>query len=230
MMPTFYRRSIRFAFHLLYNQLAVTYDAVAWLVSFGQWQAWGRTALDRVRGPNVLELGHGPGHLLIELGRSGRSDRSGRCQPIGVDLSPYMIAQAQRRIRRAGLSIPQVRCRAEALPFRSGAFDSAVSTFPTEYIANPRTLAEVARVTNEHGRLIVVVGAQFGQPTPGTRFVDWLYRITGQREPSVEAEPDLFEQLNLTARVETEVIGGSTVTIVVAEKTTPGNTTASAPD
>lgn len=219
-----YRRFIRFAFQLLYNELAFTYDAVAWLVSFGQWRAWGRTALDRVRGPRVLELGHGPGHLLIELGREGQH------QPIGVDLSPHMIAQAQRRIRRAGLSIPQVRCSVDALPFRSGVFDSAVSTFPTEYIANPRTLAEVARVTNERGRLVVVMGAMFGRQTTSTRLVDWLYRITGQREPSVEAEPDVFARLGLAAHVETEVVGGNTVTIVVAEKLTLGNTTATARD
>ncbi len=104
-MPTLYRRFIRFAFQLLYNQLAFTYDTVAWLVSFGQWRAWGRTTLDRVRGPRVLELGHGPGHLLIALGRLGH------LRPIGTDLSPHMIAQAQRRIKHAGLSIPQVRCQ-----------------------------------------------------------------------------------------------------------------------
>ncbi len=219
-----YRRFIHFAFHLLYNQLAFTYDAVAWLVSFGQWQAWGRTALDRARGPRVLELGHGPGHLLIALGQSGRH------QPIGVDLSPHMIAQAQQRLKRAGLSIPQVRCSVEALPFRSGTFDSAVSTFPTEYIAKPRTLAEVARVTNDQGRLVVVLGAQFGRQTPSTRLVDWLYRITGQREASVEAEPDVFERLGMSAHVETEVVGGSIVTLVVAEKARPGNTPATAPD
>jgi ubiquinone/menaquinone biosynthesis C-methylase UbiE len=229
-MPTLYRRFIRFAFQLLYHQLAFTYDTVAWLVSFGQWRAWGQTALDRVRGPRVLELGHGPGHLLIALARSERSARSGHLRPIGIDLSPHMIAQAQRRIKHTGLSIPQVRCRVEALPFRSGTFDSAVSTFPTEYIADPRTLAEVARVTNERGRLVVVLGAQFGRRTPSTRFVDWLYRITGQREPSVEAEPDVFARLGMTAHVETEVVGGSTVTIVVAEKIMPGNTTATAPD
>jgi ubiquinone/menaquinone biosynthesis C-methylase UbiE len=215
---------MRFAFQLLYNPFAFSYDAVAWLVSGGQWQAWGRAALERVRGPRVLELGHGPGHLLIELGRAGR------CQPIGVDVSPQMIAQARQRIRRAGLAIPQVRCRVEALPFRSGTFDSAVSVFPTEYIARPRTLAEVARVTNEQGRLIVVVGAQFGHHPPDTRFIDGWYRIVGPHEPSVEAEPDVFERLNLTAHVETEKVGGSTVTIVVAEKTTPDNTVAAAPD
>jgi ubiquinone/menaquinone biosynthesis C-methylase UbiE len=177
-----------------------------------------------VRGPRVLELGHGPGHLLVALGRVSRY------QPIGIDLSPHMIAQAQQRIKRAGLSIPQVRCRVEALPFQSGTFDSAVSTFPTEYIADPRTLAEVARVTSERGRLVVVLGAQFGQHTPSTRLVEWLYRITGQREPSVEAEPDVFERLGMSAHAETEIVGGSTVTIVVAEKITPGNTIAAAPD
>ena len=211
-MPPLDRRLIRFAFQLLYNQFAFTYNAVAWLVSCGQWRAWGRTALDRVRGPRVLEVGHGPGHLLIELGRAGRY------QPIGVDVSPHMIAQAQQRIRRAGLAIPQVRCRVEALPFRSGTFDSALSTFPTEYIAQPRTLAEVARVMNEQGRLIVVIGAQFGQHSPGARFLNGLYRLTGQREPSIATDREVFARLNLTARVETEMVGASTVTIVVAEK------------
>ena len=67
------RRFIKFGFHLLYHELAFTYDALAWLVSLGQWQAWGRTALDRVRGPRVLEVGHGPGHLLIALARAGEA-------------------------------------------------------------------------------------------------------------------------------------------------------------
>jgi hypothetical protein len=60
--------------------------------------------------------------------------------------------------------------------------------------------------------------------------VDWLYRLTGQHEPSIEAGPDVFERLNLTVHVETERVGASTVTIVVAEKTTPDNTVAAAPD
>src|SRR5512147_1621186 len=122
------RRFIKFGFHLLYHEFAFTYDAVAWLVSLGQWQAWGRTALSRVRGSRVLEIGHGPGHLLIALARSGR-------QPIGIDLSPDMIQIARRNIRRAGVNAPQVHCRVQALPFRSGVFDSVVSTFPTDYIA-----------------------------------------------------------------------------------------------
>jgi ubiquinone/menaquinone biosynthesis C-methylase UbiE len=153
MNNTLPRRVIKFCFHLLYHQFAFTYDTVAWLVSLGQWQAWGRSALVRVRGPRVLEIGHGPGHLLIALARSGR-------QPIGIDLSPQMIRIAQRNLRQAGVNAPQVQCRVQALPFRSGLFDSVVSTFPSNYIADRATLLEVQRVTNEHGRLIVVFGAQ----------------------------------------------------------------------
>lgn len=74
------------------------------------------------------------------------------------------------------------------------------------------------------------VGTYRARYTPGTRFVDWLYRIPGQPKPSVKAEPDVFERLNLTAHVETEGVGATTVTIVVAEKTTPDNTVAAALD
>ena len=90
----------------------------------------------------MLELAHGPGHLLIALKTAGY-------QPIGIDLSPRMGRQAARRLRCARLDVPLVRCRAQALPFRSNSFDDAVATFPTNYILDLNTLREVARVTSE---------------------------------------------------------------------------------
>ena len=203
---------LRLAFHLLYHQLAFTYDAVAWLVSLGQWKTWGRTALSRVHGRRVLELGHGPGHLLIALARSGRA-------PIGIDLSPDMIRIAQRRIRRERVDVPQVRCRVQALPFRSGAFDSAVATFPTEYIVDPATVQEVRRVTNDQGRLVIVAGAQLTDRKPSARFVDWLYRITGQSELVPGGHESIFQEMGMPPRIEYETIGASTVALVIAEKT-----------
>jgi ubiquinone/menaquinone biosynthesis C-methylase UbiE len=214
MKNTLPRRFVQFGFRLLYHELAFTYDAVAWLVSLGQWQAWGRTALDRVRGPRVLEIGHGPGHLLIALARSGR-------EPIGIDLSPQMGRLAQQHMRRAGVQVPQVRCRVQALPFRAGAFDSVVSTFPTDYIADEATLREVQRVTNERGRLIVVFGAQLIGREPSKVLIEWLYRLTGQRAANFDDEKSIFERAGMPARIETETIGASTVTLVVAEKPPP---------
>ncbi len=211
MTPSLPRRVVQFGFHLLYHQFAFTYDAVAWFVSWGQWQAWTRTALTRVRGSRVLEIGHGPGHLLIALARSGR-------RPIGIDLSPDMIRLAHKNLRQAKVIVPQVQCRVQALPFRSGAFDSVVSTFPTDYIADRATLREVQRVTNARGRLIVVVGAQLIGRAPSKLFIEWLYRITGQRDAKFDEE-SIFDQMGMPAQIETEAIGASTVTLIVADKT-----------
>ena len=84
---------LRFAFHLLYYQLAWTYDLVAWLVSFGQWGAWRRTATLFLREGPILELGYGTGGLLADMAAS-------RAAPVGVDLSPYMARLARGRLLR----------------------------------------------------------------------------------------------------------------------------------
>ena len=212
---SFRRKFLRFAFHLLYNQLAFTYDLVAAVVSFGQWKRWGRTALDRVRGDRVLELGHGPGHLLIALARSGR-------RPIGIDLSPHMGRLAQKNMRRAKVSVPQVRCRSQALPFRSNTFDSCVATFPTEYIVDPKTVWEIRRVTNDRGRLVIVAGAQIGDRKPSARLIDWLYRVTGQSDPLPRGSESIFDQAGLKPRIETEHVGHSQVMLLVADKDQAG--------
>lgn len=213
MLNSLPRRLVKLGFHLLYHQFAFTYDTVAWSVSLGHWKMWARTALPRVRGRRVLEIGHGPGHLLVALARSGR-------QPIGVDLSPDMIRLAQRRLRRERIGVPQVQCRAEALPFRSGTFDTVVSTFPTAYIIEETTLREVARVTKARGRLVVVLGAQLIGREPGKVFIEWLYRATGQREVDF-AGATIFDRAGLPMRLESESIGASTVTLIVADKKPP---------
>lgn len=164
---------LRLFFLLLYNQFAWAYDLVAWLVSFGHWNRWGQAALSHLRGQRVLELAHGPGHLLVAMQRGG-------WQPLGLDLSPAMGRLAKARLRRSGLAVPLVRARAQALPFRAGAFDSAVSAFPTEFILDPATLDEVARVLGEEGRLVIVPGVSFDSRGWPYRFLKWLYRVTGQ--------------------------------------------------
>jgi ubiquinone/menaquinone biosynthesis C-methylase UbiE len=50
---------LRFAFRLLYYELAFTYDWVSWFVSMGQWRSWQRAALPHLRGQHILEIAHG---------------------------------------------------------------------------------------------------------------------------------------------------------------------------
>lgn len=169
----FATRLLRFFFYLLYHPLAFAYDLVAWLVSMGQWKHWIYTALPYLSGPRVLELGHGPGHLQLAL-------RSGGLTTMAIDRSPQMGRLASRRLLRAGFAPDLSRGSASQLPFRTAEFDQVVATFPTEYIYQGETLAEIRRVLQPAGQLIVVPVAWLRSRTLWGFLARWLYRITGQ--------------------------------------------------
>lgn len=120
----------------------------------GQWRAWQRLALARIRGHDVLELGCGLGDLLADMTEAGYA-----C--LAVEQSPQMVAAARETLqrRKLGEKAGVIQGSAQHLPFSDASFDTVVSTFPSEYIYDPATVAEVARVLRPGGRLIVVEGA-----------------------------------------------------------------------
>ena len=210
-----WHRLVGLFFRLLYQELSWCYDLVAWLVSFGQWRAWGRTALSHLTGEMVLELGHGPGHLMLDLIEQG-------FQPVGLDLSPQMGRLAQRRLRHAKADSPLVSGYAEVLPFPNHTFDSVVATFPTAFIVNTATLSEVSRVLRPVGRLIVVLDARLTGRDPISRTIEWLYRITGQRGTGCGSDWETeFLHAGLVARVDHVQMKHSVVWILIAERTMP---------
>ena len=167
--PLFYfmnpiQRFMRVFFNLLYHPFAFTYDFVAATVSFGHWKDWVYSILPLIEGTRILELGHGPGHLqryLLDL----------KLDPVAIDESAQMGTLAKRRL---GDSAKLTRGIAQQLPFAAESFDSIVSTFPSEYIFDPRTLSEAKRVLRNGGRLIVLPVA-----LPKSRFLQWVYQLTG---------------------------------------------------
>ncbi len=210
-MTRFWWNLVRLFFRLLYGHFAWTYDAVAWLVSLGQWKAWGRVALRYVEGPRVLELAHGPGHLQVAMARRG-------WWSVGLDLSPQMERQARRRLLRSGLPPRLVRARAQALPFRDSAFPSAVATFPTEFIIDPRTAREVARVLSPGGRIVIVANGLLTGRGPLAASLEWLYRVTGQRGAIPQAGIVAWQESGLTPRAEWVEATRSRVLVIVGQK------------
>jgi SAM-dependent methyltransferase len=202
---------IRLFFRLLYNEFAWTYDLVAWVVSLGQWTAWGRTAISHVQGERPLELAHGPGHLLVAMAERG-------LVPVGLDLSPHMGRLARQRLEQARLTVPLLRARAQALPFCDRCVDSVVAIFPTEFILDPATLQGVARVLRPGGRLVVVAWARLSGRDLVSRFVGWLYRITGQGEPLPGTGEEVVVRAGFVPHTVWERVGRSEVMLVVADK------------
>jgi SAM-dependent methyltransferase len=214
---------LRFGFYLLYHQLAPIYDAVSWIVSFGKWRAWQSAVLPFVEGEDVLELGHGPGHMLLQLRQDGYT-------VTGADVSPQMSHLARSRVHAAGVQAAIVRAPAQALPFAAASYDTVVATFPTEYIAEVETLMEAHRVLRENGRLVVLPQARLTGESFPVRLLEGLYQITGQRNipqnvedasaasPLVAAAHGRFQECGFDVHLEQVVQPGSEVIILVLNK------------
>ncbi len=210
MLPRVLAPFLRVAFHLLYHPFAFAYDWVSACVSRGHWRDWTRTAIPRVVGARVLEIGCGTGDLLLDLSAAGYA-------PIGVDLSPTMLRLARGKLRRTRAKL--VRARAQSLPFADGAFDSMVMTFPPEFARDPRALAEMHRALDERGRLIWVDAGRLLPCDAWSRALDWALDFTevGSAVFAVEARA-ILARAGFQAHVEVVQEGPSRVTRVWAIK------------
>ncbi len=105
-------------------------------------------------GERVLDIGCGPGLLAQEMAEAVGAE--GRVH--GVDLSPSMLAIAERRRGAPGAApIALEEADASSLPFPDESFDAAVSTQVYEYVADmPAALAEARRVLMPGGRLLIL--------------------------------------------------------------------------
>lgn len=162
-------------FRWLYHEGSWAYDGIAALVSAGRWTRWVLSTLEHLKGERVLELGHGPGHLLSAMVHRG-------LRPVGLDLSFQM---ARRARRRTGFAVPLVQGRAQALPFPDETFDAVVSTFPAPFILEPATWREAARVLRPGGRLVVLLSAWPVGPGLLTGILRLLYRWTAHPDGRV---------------------------------------------
>lgn len=178
---------LRTFFKLLYHQFAWTYDWVAALVSLGKWEGWIRSVLPYIEGPKVLEIGHGPGHLLLALIENGIT-------AVGLDESIQMSRQASRRLLQKDFSPLLINGMAQHLPFPDSNFHQVVTTFPSEYIYYSQTLTEIHRVLTPGGELLVLPVAWITGRKWHDRIAAALFRVTRQ---SPEAfTPSVVDELS----------------------------------
>jgi ubiquinone/menaquinone biosynthesis C-methylase UbiE len=120
--------------------------------------------------------------------------------------------------KRIGVNHKLTRGIAQHLPFADESFSSIISTFPTDYIFESKTLSEVKRCLRNSGRLIVLPAA-----FPNNRFLKWLYKVTGESPEHLnESIKSKLTAPFVNAGFETEVqildVKSSRLLIVIANK------------
>jgi ubiquinone/menaquinone biosynthesis C-methylase UbiE len=206
-------RFMRFFFHHFYHTFAWTYDFVATVVSIGRWNDWVQTVVPFIQGTHILEVGHGPGHLQ-------RSLRDPQRLVAGLDESEQMGRIAKHRLDgQARLT----RGLAQHLPFPAQAFDTVVSTFPSEYIFDPRTLSDVHRVLRNGGIFIVLPAAWIIGRKALDRAAAWLFRVTGETPKNIgdvitKRAVRPLEEAGFTVEIRQVEVKSSVAMILIAEK------------
>lgn len=209
------RKLLLLFFEYFYHQFAWTYDFVANFVSIGRWNDWRNVALPYTNGLNVLEIGFGTGHLQVELARRNTI-------ALGLDESWQMAGIASANIRHHKFT-PKLLCgKAQFLPFADNSFETIVITFPSNYISDKRTLAELIRVLKPSACLIVIPMARIIGKTHLDQAARWLFKITGQVEEQAESLENrlitLFSEPGFSVRIINEQTRQSIVTLIIAVK------------
>ena len=102
-------------------------------------------------GFRVLDIGCGTGSMAILIKRMHPE-----AEVVGIDPDPAALSIAERKAKRAGLSIEFDRGFADHMPYADASFDRVFSSFMFHHLAadeKPATLGEIRRVLKAGGSL-----------------------------------------------------------------------------
>jgi demethylmenaquinone methyltransferase / 2-methoxy-6-polyprenyl-1,4-benzoquinol methylase len=135
----------------IFAGLPQRYDALAWLLSFGQDRRWRRSVVAAVAAGSparVLDVATGPAGVALAVADGTGAD------VVGVDLDEAMLRRGVENVRRgaADRRVTLAVARAEQLPFRDGSFDAVSFSYLLRYVDQPAaTVAEMARCLRPGG-------------------------------------------------------------------------------
>ncbi|MEJ7583691.1 MAG: methyltransferase domain-containing protein [Acidimicrobiales bacterium] len=144
--------------------------------------AYGTPAMDALAaqpGERIVDIGCGPGTTAIGLAQRVGPDG----EVIALDISEAMIAAAQRRAERAGVTnIRFLVGDLEREPIEDGGLDGAFSRFGVMFFTDPvAAFSNVARSLRPSGRLACTVWGPLGDNP-------WMFVPTLAAAPALQAE------------------------------------------
>lgn len=143
---------------------AAHYDFQIWLATLGKERSLREKILHLAHleaGESVLDVGCGTGTLAIAAKRLIGATSA----VYGIDASPEMIAQANKKAKKAGVDVTFKNEFAQTLPFPDAQFDVVLSTLMLHHLpkkVRQQCAHEICRVLKPGGRVLAV---DFGEPS-----------------------------------------------------------------
>lgn len=155
-------------FYRAYKAWPSFYDGITQLFSLGQWERWQNRIFDDITGKKILEVGVGPGKLLLRLAKKGFS-------VTGLELHGGMAYEARKKVKQAGFDIDILQQSIYKMPFKDELFDCIVMTFVlAEIVHLDKAIAEMNRVLKKGGKVIVIAG---GMPLDRNFVARFLFKL-----------------------------------------------------
>lgn len=141
-----------------YDRIARLYDLLDLPFERGRYRPLRKKLFAGVRG-RVLDAGCGTGRNFAYYPPG--------CEVVGIDLSPAMLARAEKRRAEMGLSVPLLVMDIGRTSFADGAFDVAVASFLFCVLPNDQqlaALAEIKRILKPGGEIRLLEYTWSGDP------------------------------------------------------------------
>ena len=157
----------------MFDAIAPAYDFMNRAMTLGIDIWWRRLAvkrLKRIAPAHILDVATGTGDFAIQLNDSLHPQHI-----TGIDLSPGMLAEAQRKVKEKGLqeviSFEEGDCM--ALPMQDNTFDAVTVAFGVRNFEHlQQGYQEMARVLRPGGMLCVLELS-----TPTNKLIRWFYDL-----------------------------------------------------
>jgi ubiquinone/menaquinone biosynthesis C-methylase UbiE len=142
-----------------YQRISGLYDLME-ILPEKRYHTWRKKLWSLVNGPRILEVGVGTGKN-IPFYPPGM-------QVTGIDLTPGMLAHAQKVATNLNLDVDLRLGDAQSLEFEDDTFDSVVATFVFCSVPDPILgLRELERVTKTGGQIILMDHVRSEKPILG---------------------------------------------------------------
>jgi len=176
----------------MFDRIARVYDRMNSVMTAGMHHRWRRRAAELAKagpGSTALDVATGTGDLAIALARQG-------AEVTGSDFAPAMLEIARRKA--PGLRFEEGD--ALDLTYPDGSFDAVTVGFGARNFADlDRGLSEMARVTRQGGRVVILEITTPTKPPLSWFFRAWFDRVVPQLG-RLAGDPDAYTYLPSSVR------------------------------